>query len=103
MAARHRIRCIRKADRQGAHERILSIGGVNWDGRPWILSLAAAIAGIESGTLSFYVTDECGYSTYVIVALYDGHKYLKTENDGLQPGNLLSLPECPWRDPTGRR
>ncbi|MDD3927909.1 MAG: DUF3892 domain-containing protein, partial [bacterium] len=24
-----------------------------------------------------------------------GNKYLKTQNDGEQPNNLLSLPECP--------
>ena len=24
-----------------------------------------------------------------------GNKYLKTENDGEQPDNLLALPECP--------
>jgi hypothetical protein len=35
-------------------------------------------------------------SVWVIVAVSRlGHKYLKTEADGEQPDNLLSLPECP--------
>ncbi|WP_157785358.1 DUF3892 domain-containing protein, partial [Bradyrhizobium yuanmingense] len=25
----------------------------------------------------------------------NGHKYIKTKADGIQPDNLLSLPECP--------
>jgi len=29
----------------------------------------------------------------VAVSKY-GHKYLKTESDGEEPNNLLSLPEC---------
>jgi hypothetical protein len=31
----------------------------------------------------------------VIVAVHNGHKYIKTKADGIQPDNLLSLPECP--------
>ena len=31
----------------------------------------------------------------VIVAVHNGNKYIKTENDGLHPNNLLALPECP--------
>nr|WP_301538770.1 DUF3892 domain-containing protein [Klebsiella pneumoniae] len=32
---------------------------------------------------------------WVIVAVSaSGNKYLKTQNDGEQPNNLLSLPEC---------
>jgi hypothetical protein len=37
-----------------------------------------------------------GVSVDVIVSKSAaGHKYLKTKNDGEQPNNLLSLPECP--------
>lgn len=89
------IKCINKSDRQNAHERIKSVGGVNPDGGRWRLPLADAIAGVESGKWRFYVSVN-GQSVWVIVSVSAaGHKYLKTQNDGEQPNNLLSLPECP--------
>jgi hypothetical protein len=51
--------------------------------------------GIEQGKWSFFVIKD-GKTVKVIVATSKyGHKYLKTEADGEQPNNLLSLPECP--------
>ena len=95
MASRHEIRCINKSDRANIHERIINIGGLNDDNTRWKLSLPDAIAGIESGKWSFYVTRN-GHTVDVIVALSRyGHKYLKTTADGEEPNNLLSLPECP--------
>ena len=42
----------------------------------------------------FYVSKN-GHVVNVIVAKSaQGNKYIKTENDGDQPDNLLSLPEC---------
>jgi len=95
MASQHRVTCINKSDRYNPHERILSVGGKNPDGTSWKVSQQKAIEGIENGEWQFYVSVD-GKSVWVIVARSaQGHKYLKTENDGEQPNNLLSLPECP--------
>src|SRR5258707_15409741 len=94
MAESRQVTCINKSDRYNPHERIINVGGVS-GGQRWKMSQADAIAGIESGRLSLYVS-EGGRTVRVIVAKSAaGHKYLKTENDGEQPDNLLSLPECP--------
>lgn len=94
MAQQVRIECINKSPRQDPHLRIQNVGGQNGDGTPWKMSESEAITAIENGTYSFYVSVN-GQTVNVIVATHEGHKYLKTEADGLQPNNLLSLPECP--------
>jgi hypothetical protein len=89
------IKCINKSDRANAHERIKNVGGVNPNGTRWLLSESEAIAGIKASKWKFW-TQGGGKSVWVVIAKSQaGHEYLKTEPDGVQPNNLLSLPECP--------
>ena len=94
MAQQVRIECINKSPRQDPHLRIHNVGGQNGDGTRWRMAESEAISSIESGKYSFWVSAG-GHSVNVEVATHEGRKYLKTEADGLQPNNLLSLPECP--------
>ena len=93
MAQTVQISCINKVPRTDPHERITFVGGLNEDKTRWKLDLDTAIAGVESGKWEFWTTGG-GKSVWVIVASHNGHKYLKTVADGLQPDNLLALPEC---------
>ena len=87
------ITCINKSNRTNPYERILRVGGGTLLA-PWGKSQEEAISDIDTGRNKFYVSVG-GASVWVIVAksVY-GNKYLKTENDGEQPNNLLSLREC---------
>ena len=90
------ITCINKSDRPNPHERIMRVGGgAGGLLGGWRKSQQEAIRDIETGTNKFYVSVR-GTSVWVIVAVSRYvNKYLKTEADGEQPNNLLSLPECP--------
>jgi hypothetical protein len=90
----HEVLCIHKSDRTNPHERITLIGGRNGDGTAWRLNQQEAIAGIESGKWTFYVSRGGNVAKVIVAVSRYGHKYLKTEADGVQPDNLLSLPEC---------
>lgn len=92
---RHRISCIRKTNRFDPHDRIDGVGGVNGDGSRWYASQTQAIAWIESGQHEFFVQVSGREVTVVVADSRYGNKYIKTEADGEQPNNLLSLPECP--------
>ncbi|HEJ7891026.1 DUF3892 domain-containing protein [Serratia liquefaciens] len=93
--ADHQVTCIKKSHRQNAHERIQTIGGMNANGTRWSLSQVEAIAGIESGKWRFWVKANDKSVWLIVSTSAAGNKYLKTQNDGEQPNNLLSLPECP--------
>lgn len=93
MAQRVEVSCVDKRDRQNPHERIQAIGGIS-NGKPWNLPEASAIQGIKDGKWDFYVT-RGGRTVDVLIATHSGREYLKTENDGYSPDNLLSLNSCP--------
>jgi hypothetical protein len=88
------VSCINKTDRMNPHERIRRVGGMNGDGTRWSMDLDVAIRWIKEGNRLW--VQVAGKRVWVIIARSaQGHEYLKTEADGEQPNNLLSLPECP--------
>lgn len=90
----NRVTCINKSDRDNPYERLLRLGGTRDDnGNRWSCSQKECIAHIEGG-VTFYV-ERGGSKVYLMVAESPyGNKYVKTEADGEEPNNLLSLPEC---------
>lgn len=93
MAQDAQITCINKSNRYDPHERITHVGG--YVTSHWKLTQQQAIELIENGTWRFYVKVGSTFVWVVVSVSQYGHKYLKTENDGQMPNNLLSLPECP--------
>ncbi len=71
--------------------RIDAIGGDTFCDR-----IDQAIRNIELGISRYWVSVN-NQSVSVIVAIRNnGRKYLKTEADGYEPNNLLSLPHRRW-------
>lgn len=95
MAKTQTIRCINKDDRYNPHERITHVGGVNPDGGRWKKSQQQAIRETDAGEWQYYVGEESDRVRVITSLSPNGNKYLKTEADGEEPNNLLSLPECP--------
>ncbi|MHB9004604.1 MAG: DUF3892 domain-containing protein [Coriobacteriia bacterium] len=95
MAVDIRIQCINKRDRSNPYERITHVGGVNADSTRWKLTQEDAIAGVEADKWRFWVSVNNDKVWVVVATSAAGNKYLKTQNDGDEPNNLLSLPECP--------
>ena len=89
MATSRQITCINKTVRINPHERIRNIGG-SWGKE----TQPNAIKQIDDGTYAYHVKVG-GNDVKVIVASHNGNKYIKTQNDGIYPDNLLALPECP--------
>jgi hypothetical protein len=93
MATSVQIKCINKLARNDPSERITHVGG--YEDRQWKITQQQAIDYIENGTYRFWVSAD-GKCVWVIVAVSRwGNKYIRTEGDGEDQNNLLSLPECP--------
>ena len=92
MAGRVRIRCIVKEPRNDPYKSITHVGG-GAPGSYWQQTQKQTIEEIEAGTYEYYV-DVNGKEVDVVVATHNGHKYIKTKPDGVDPNNLLSLPDC---------
>ena len=75
-------------DQADPDRRIDAIGGDGFQYR-----LDDAIRKIELGTHAFWTTQN-GRSVWIVVAVRNGRKYLKTEADGIEPNNLLALARC---------
>lgn len=89
------VTCITKrGGHYNPHERIQGIGGGAMLATRWWTSEDDAIRNVERDPSSYYV-HVGGRSVWVVVAVHNGRKYLKTEADGYEPNNLLALPECP--------
>ncbi|MDR4308033.1 DUF3892 domain-containing protein [Chelatococcus sambhunathii] len=90
MANTYQVTC-HKPDNSDPDRRIQGLGGDGWYG-----PIDTLIAGIESNQYRLWTTDRARNSVWVVVAKRsNGRKYLKTENDGVEPNNLLALPHCP--------
>jgi len=88
------VQCIvKRGGHYNPHERIQAIGGAE-SGTRWKDAEDVAIRNVERDPRSYFVS-RGGHSVWVIVATHSGRKYLKTQNDGYSPDNLLSLPDCP--------
>ena len=82
------VTCITKrGNHYSAHERIQAIGGSGWRDNEDV-----AIANVKRDPRSYCVSVGT-HSVWVIVATHNGREYLKTQNDGYSPDNLLALPE----------
>ena len=78
------------------YERITHVGGLNPNGGRWKKTKQQVIREIDAGEWVYYVGETALTKVKVITALSPyGNKYIKTEADGQEPNNLLSLQECP--------
>lgn len=92
----NRVTCINKQPRVDPYRAITHLGGYRDDnGQYWKCTQQECIDHIKKGSV-FYVERPARDRVYLIVARSaQGNEYVKTEADGDQPNNLLSLPECP--------
>lgn len=91
MAGTFQVNC-HKPDGSDPDRRLEGLGGPGGGG--WYRHIDTLINLIENGD-RFWTTDTNRNSVWIIIATRNGRKYLKTENDGVEPNNLLALRHCP--------
>jgi hypothetical protein len=87
---------LRGTDAARTEEDVIThYGGVAASELPWILSKPAAAALMRSGEKSFFVLQEDGDETEVLLAQHPMSRnyYLRTEPNETEADNLLSLPD----------
>lgn len=87
------IKCIEKSDSNQIHEIARKIGGTNFDGSFWEVTVEKAINAIEFGEWKFYIQDGSNKAEVIIATTTSGEKYLKTKTDTGNENKLLLLPE----------
>ena len=82
-----------KPDNADHDRRLQGLGGPGGGG--WYRSIDVLIQLIENEENRFWTVDQNDNSVWIEVHKRNGRKYLKTQSDGVEPNNLLALPECP--------
>lgn len=83
------VMCITKTHPTSSYEGITHLGGPGWR---W--QTEEVIRSIEAGTNTFFTRVGGNRSEIKVVQGRTG-KYLRTQADGKENDNLLSLPACP--------
>jgi hypothetical protein len=98
MADNVQVSCIvKRGDHYDPHERIQELGGMH-NGKRWKMSEEDIIIELEkpdsTRRWNFY-TSVNNNSVWVVVAVHNRRKYLKTQPDRHPENNLLHLADCP--------
>lgn len=89
------IRCSAKSAGKDGHRGVVSIGGVNSDGKRWKTAAPEAIALMEMGKYAFFIEKSGRRVDVVIAKAASGQKFLRSSDDTKHPEDLLALPDCP--------
>jgi hypothetical protein len=92
------VKCITKrGGHRDPHERIEGIGGGDTTLTRWWRAEADAIRDVEKDQEAYFVKPPSIPLVWVVVAVRNGRKYLKTQPDLYPENNLLKLLDCPPR------
>ncbi|SFT98505.1 Protein of unknown function [Geodermatophilus amargosae] len=76
--------------------RIEGLGLRNPDGVVVVLKVAEVIRLLGTGRHAFFTRDAAGRRAgLTVVQRRDGSRYLRSEQDRIEPNNLMRLPDCP--------
>jgi hypothetical protein len=88
---RYRVQCIQKENRG---RFIIAVGGELADGTKWRMLEDVAFLRVESGELSFFVSEGGLQDDLIIEVSFFGFKYFRTRGDSAKIDNLASLTGC---------